>query len=101
MPSDFFTLEFLSTFAGMTAAVAVIVQFTKEFVKDSFPDWAVRLYALIVSAAVQFFVLYVQDGLTVENIGLGVINTVLVTLTAIGAYDVISDPNAEKSKPGN
>jgi len=101
MPNDFFTLEFLSTFAGMTAAVGIIVQFTKGFFKGNYyPDWAIRLYTLAVSAAVQFFVLYVRGNLNVESIGLGVINTVLVALTAMGAYEAIADPGATKSKPG-
>lgn len=99
MPNDFITLELLGTFAGMVAAVALIVQFTKGFVKSSCPDWVVRLYTLVISLAIQFFVMYVSSGLTVETVGLGVINSVLVALTAMGSYEAVTDPSATKVKP--
>lgn len=99
MPNDFFTLQTLATFAGMVAAVAIIVQFTKGFFKASVPDWAVRLYTLVIALIVMFFVLYVQKLLTVESIGLGIINSVLVAMTAMGAYEVVADPGAQKRLP--
>lgn len=99
MPSDFLTLETLGTFAGMTATVVILVQFTKGFFKSSCADWAVRLYTLVISVAVQFFVLYANNALTVEDVGLGAINAVLVALTAMGSYEAITDPTAIKSKP--
>lgn len=99
MPNDFFTMQTLATFAGMVAAVAIIVQFTKGFFKASVPDYYVRLYTLVVALAVQFFVLYVQGNLIVETIGLGIINSILVAMTAMGAYETIADPGAQKKLP--
>jgi len=99
MPSEFFTLESLATFAGMVAAVAIIVQFTKPFFKTSIYDWVIRLYTLGIALVVQFFVLYVQANLTIETVGLGIINSVLVAMTAMGAYEVVADPGATKKQP--
>lgn len=99
MPNDFFTLQTLATFAGMVAAVAIIVQFTKGFFKANVADWLVRLYAWIIALGVQFFVLYVQANLNTETVGLGIINSVLVAMTAMGAYEVVADPGAQKRLP--
>lgn len=99
MPNDFFTLDFLATFAGAVAAVTLIVQFTKGIVKNRFGDAAVRLYALIWSWIVLGFVLYVQGDFTAQAVGLAFLNGVLVAFTATGAYETIADVRAEKKKP--
>lgn len=96
MPQDFITIDYLTTFAGMVAVVALIVQFTKGIVKARFEDWAVRLYTLGWAWALQGFVCFVQGRLTTEHIGLAVLNGILVALAAIGAYEAIADPKAEK-----
>ncbi len=100
MSGEFFTLESLATFVGMVAAVTVIVQFTKGIVKANFlADWMVRVYTLAIALCVQFFVLYVQASLTIETIGLGIINSILVAMTSMGGYEVIADPAAKKRQP--
>lgn len=99
MQNDFFTTKTLATFAGMVGAVSLIVQFTKGFFKSSVPDWVVRLYTLLVAVAVQFFVLYIGGQLTVETVGLGIINSVLVATSSMGAYETIADPGARKQLP--
>ena len=99
MSGEFFTLESLATFVGMVAAVSLIVQFTKPFFKSSLRDWVVRPYTLFIALIVQSFVLYVQESFTVETVGLGIINSVLVALTSMGGYEVIADPAAKKRQP--
>ncbi len=96
MLQEFITIDYLATFAGMVAVTALIVQFTKSVVKSKLPDWSVRLYALAWSWALQGFVCFVQGRLTLEHIGLAVLNGVLVALAAAGAYEVLADPKAEK-----
>lgn len=94
---EFFTLDILQTYAGMVAAVTIMVQFSKGFLKEA-PDWWVRILAFTTSMVLQAFVLYVSQGITVETIGLGILNAVLITLAAIGTYEVIADPSAIKTK---
>ncbi|NLI74748.1 MAG: hypothetical protein GX369_08300, partial [Euryarchaeota archaeon] len=96
MLNDFVTLEFLGTFAGMVVALGLIVQFTKGVVKANFTDQAVRLYAF-VWALVLVSLLYVQQGqfdTTGQSIWvvlvLVVINAIVVTLAAMGGYELIA-----------
>ena len=102
MLNDFVTLEFLGTFAGMVVVLGLIVQFTKGVIKTNFSDQAVRLYAF-VWALVLVSLLYVQQGqfdTTGQSIWvvlvLVVINAIVVTLAAMGGYELIADPKAEK-----
>jgi len=92
--NDFMTPETLATFAGLTAAVAIIVQFTKSLVKKQFGDYAVRIYAFIISLVLTF--IFAPVGYDVQGIALTIVNAILVTLAAMGGYEVIVDPKAEK-----
>ena len=102
MPSDFITAEYLYTFAGMVIVLGLIVQFTKGLVKQLFSDFAVRLYAF-AWALVLVFAVYWHQGLF-DAAGreiamlalLGLINAIIVTLAAMGGYEVLTDPRAEE-----
>ena len=52
--NEFMTAETLATFAGLTVAVGLIVQFTKSVVKKQFGDASVRLYTFGVSLILTF-----------------------------------------------
>lgn len=105
MTSEFITLESLGSFAIMVFVVAMVVQFTKGFVKKTFSDYAVRYEAFIVALILVFtwnwYAGFFAGGTSelVLKILLCLINAMLVTLTAIGSYDVIADPKAEKEFP--
>ena len=92
MQGEFITIDYLSSFAGLVAAVALIVQFTKPLVKwalksqEQFFDEIIRTYTGIVAFVLQLFVVYVTSGFTVENVGLAAINAVAVGLLSIGLY---------------
>ena len=94
--NDFMTPETLATFAGLVAAVAIIVQFTKSLVKKQFNDYAVRIYAFIIALVLTF--IFAPVGYDVQGITLTIVNAILVTLAAMGGYEVIADPFAEKKK---
>lgn len=94
--NEFFTPEMLATFAGLTAAVGVIVQFTKSIIKRQFNDYAVRIYTFAVSLILTF--IFAPAGFDIEGVVLTIINSILVALAAMGGYEVISDPGAEKKK---
>ena len=94
--NEFMNYETLATFSGLAAAVAIIVQFTKSIIKKQFADYAVRIYAFVVALVLTF--VFARNGEGVEGIALTVINAILVTLAAVGGYEVIADPFAEKKK---
>lgn len=54
MYNEFMTVEMLATFAGLVAAVSIIVQFTKSIIKRNFNDGAVRLYAFVIALGLTF-----------------------------------------------
>lgn len=94
--NEFMTAETLATFAGLTAAVGLIVQFTKSVVKKRFGDASVRLYAFVISLALTF--IFAHDGQGVHGAVLTVINSILVTMASMGGYEMIADPYAEKRR---
>lgn len=96
MYNDFITIETLATFAGLVAAVSIIVQFTKSLIKNRFGDAAVRIYTFIISLILTF--IFARSGQGIEGIVLTVINSIIVAITAMGGYEVIADPKAEKKK---
>jgi len=91
---NFMTLEMLSTFAGLVIATGLIVQFTKDIVKSKFSDIYVRLYTFIISLILTF--VFACTGYDIDNIILTIINSIIVSITAMGGYELISDPKAKK-----
>lgn len=96
MYNEFMTMELLATFAGLVAAVSIIVQFTKSIIKKNFGDGAVRLYAFIIALVLTF--IFAKAGQGIEGIVLTIINAILISIAAMGGYEVIADPKAEKTK---
>ena len=94
MFEDFMTAEILTTFAGLTTAVIVIVQFTKSLVKKKFEDSFVRLYAFIIALILAFIFVKKGDGL--QGIILTIINAIMITIASMGGYELIADPMAQK-----
>lgn len=94
--NDFMTPESLATFAGLVAAVAIIVQFTKSLVKRQFEDYVVRVYAFIIALVLTF--VFAPTGDDINGIVLTIINAILITLAAMGGYEAIADPKAQKNE---
>lgn len=105
MVHDFLSVEYITTFSGTVLAVALIVQFTKSLVKRMFSDRAVRVYAFIWALIFVVAVNIYRGSYDVRaaelplKILLTIVNAIIVTLAAIGGYEVVTDPNAEKQKP--
>ncbi len=93
MFDDFMTMDVLTTFAGLTAAVIVIVQFTKSLIKKRFGDHVVRLYTFIVALILTF--IFARDGSNIEGIILTVINAMFITVVSLGGYEILADPMAQ------
>lgn len=105
MLGEFVTIDYLATFAGMVLVLGLIVQFTKGLVKQTFCDQYVRAYTF-GWAIVLVMLMYWHQGLfdaagreIAMVILLAVVNAIIVTLAALGGYEVLSDPGATKQKP--
>ena len=86
--NEFFTWTTLATYAGATAAVGLITQLFKglgfiDKIPTRITSYAI---ALVVLVAASFF----TGGLTLEAGALCVINAVVVSLAANGAYDAVA-----------
>lgn len=96
MFNDFMTMDILTTFAGLTGAVMLIVQFTKSVVKNKLGDSFVRLYSFIIALILTF--VFARQGNQVQDIILTIINAIMITMASAGGYEMISDPLARKTK---
>lgn len=88
MPTDLFTTTYLGSYAGLVAATYLLVQFFKDPIRQHLSDWWVRILAVAIALVIQLFVLYVASNFTVEAIGLAVMNSFLIAITAAGAHDI-------------
>ncbi|HLR21089.1 MAG TPA: hypothetical protein VK087_03710 [Tissierellaceae bacterium] len=96
MFEDFMTIDMLTTFAGITTAVIVIVQFTKPLVKKRFGDHFVRLYSFLISLIL--IGVFTNDNFNIQGIILMIINSTMVTIASIGGYEMLVDPMAQKTR---
>ncbi len=96
MFNDFMTMDILTTFAGLTGAVMLIVQFTKSVVKNKLGDSFVRLYSFLIALILTF--VFARQGNQVSDIILTIINAIMITMASTGGYEMISDPLAKKAK---
>lgn len=94
--NEFITVELLATFAGLVAAVTLIVQFSKSIIKKNFGDSIVRLYAFFIALILTF--IFVRNGNDLQGIVLTIINAILITISSMGGYELIADPFAKKHK---
>lgn len=85
--NEYLTWEFLGTFAGATAATTLIVQFLKLRV-DKVWKIPTRYIVYVISAIILFSVQIFAGTLTTENIALTLLNAVVVSMAAMGTYDV-------------
>ncbi|MGB4438595.1 MAG: hypothetical protein WBJ13_05070 [Sedimentibacter sp.] len=96
MFNDFMNIETLTTFAGLTGTVMLIVQFTKSLIKNKLGDQFVRLYSFIIALILTFF--FARQGNQAQDIILMIINAIMITMTSAGGYEMITDPQARKTK---
>lgn len=96
MYEDFMTPEILTTFVGLVLATNIIVQFTKSIIKKQFGQGYVRLYAFIIALILTFLFSKIGEGF--QGIVITIINAILITMAALGGYEMISDPMAQKRR---
>ncbi|MBC2723323.1 hypothetical protein [Desulfosporosinus sp.] len=95
MPSDLFTTSYLGSYAGLVAVTYLLVQFFKEPIRQRLNDWWIRILAVGFALTIQLFTLFVTGNFTVEAIGLAVLNSFLVAITAAGTHN-ISQPSTQQ-----
>jgi len=84
--NEYLSLESIGTFAGMVVAINLIVQFLKPLldkVKKIPTRYLVWIIAIIVSTAYQA----ICGTFTASVIYLLLLNSILLTLTAMGSYE--------------
>ena len=89
-PESFFTWADLASYAGATVAVLIIVQFTKDLpgiVKIPTRVWAYLLSLVLLVLATVF----TSDKITASDIGLCIVNAVIVAMAAVGSYHTVAD----------
>ncbi len=104
LPTDFITVAYLLSFTGMALAVLLLVQFTKLIILPAFfagrqiPDAVLQFYAF-AWALIFVTVMYWDHGdFNVGAQGLVIllllilVNAIVVTIAAMGLYDMFVKP---------
>lgn len=86
--------EGLTTFIGLVTATSLIVQFTKTIIKKQFGSSIVRFYAFVIALILVF--IFGANGHGLQGIILKIINAILITMSAMGGYEIMTDPMAKK-----
>ncbi|CCQ94228.1 conserved membrane hypothetical protein [[Clostridium] ultunense Esp] len=96
MYNELMAADTLTTFVGLVAGTSLIVQFTKSIIKKQFGDASVRFYTFIIALILIF--IFGDNGFGIRGILLKIINAIMITISAMGGYEVLSDPMAKKMK---
>lgn len=87
LPTEPFSWEQLATIAGASLATLLIVQLLK-LPLDKVWKIPTRIIAYIIALAITTLATHFTIGLTWSNFGLAALNSVIVALTAMGAYEI-------------
>lgn len=82
-----YTWQYLGTIAGATAATLLIVQYSKVQL-DKVWKIPTRLYVYVIALAILLVASVFTGGLTLEAALLAVMNAVMVSMSAYGAYEM-------------
>ena len=85
---EFFTWEYIATFAGCMACTGVITQFIKNWL-DSLVHIPTQLLAYLVALVVLLAAQAFTGALTASMAALDLLNAVLIAAAASGTYDGI------------
>ena len=93
--NEYLTWEFLGNFAGVVVAVTILIQFLK-LPLDKVWKVPTRFFVYGISLLLLVAVEYFTKGIVVDQIPLLLINAVLVTISAMGAYELTFKKLEEK-----
>lgn len=91
---NFFTWEYLLTFAGCVVGTGVLTQFAKPVMPKIPAQWISFIFALIIMTIGQ---LATHSFTSWDMIILNIINAVVVSLASNGGYDAIKDIFGKKT----
>lgn len=91
--NEFFTWEFLATFAGSVAFVTTITEVVKYYLAKLDPKYIALAAAIVVTFAVRL--LFYKD-FTPEGLVLATFNVVAVLFGSIGAFETVVKPIERK-----
>ena len=83
--NEFFSWQTLATFAGCSAATAIITQ----FLKTGFQKLPTQWLSYFIAAVILYAATYFTGALTGSSAAIIPLNAVLVSLAANGAYSVV------------
>lgn len=86
--NDFFTWEMLGTYAGCTAAVSIITQFTKGV--PGIVKIPTQVVSYVIALVVMLCATGFTSGLTPDGIMLTVFNAAVVSLASNGTYAAVT-----------
>lgn len=104
MLNDFITIDFLYTFGGLVLILGLIVQFTKSLIKQVFDDYVVRWYAFGWAIILTLMAAWLQGQFDIigreiaATLLLVLLNSILITMAALGGYEVAADLKAKLTK---
>lgn len=90
--NEFFTWEFLATFGGMLAFVALVTEVAKFYIKVD-PKWIALCATILGQIAVQF--VFLKD-FSVEGIVLAIFNMFAVLSSSVGLFEIVVKPVERK-----
>jgi len=98
---NFITLDYLSTFGGMVTIVVIITQFTKELV-DKFAKGLHTKYIVFIYSLITIIGYEVTVGIfDISKIFITIINAMMLTMTAMGGYEITFKPVEKKFQNTN
>jgi hypothetical protein len=88
---EFITIEMLQSFPGMVIMVAILTQFSKSII-DTFFKTRTKFIVYLYALALNFFISYIRgfEGDIVAIIVMNILNSVIVALAAMKAFETIS-----------
>jgi hypothetical protein len=107
--NNFITVDYLSTFVGMVAAVVLVTQFTKDLV-DKISNGLPTKYITFIYSFIILIGYQLMTGTFVpKDFILLILNAILITMTAQGGYEWLYKPvemktstnSIEPSQEGN
>lgn len=85
--NEYITLEFIGTFAGMVVVINLLVQFLKPLI-DKIKKIHTRYVVWLIAIILSFVLQGITGTFTASIVFTLILNSVLLTLTAMGSYEV-------------
>jgi uncharacterized membrane protein YqhA len=93
---DYVSIEFLGSFVGMVAVINLIVQFLK-LPLDRWKKIPTRYLVWVISMGISIAYHAIVSTFTPESIFLMLLNSIVLTMAAMGSYASIIKPMEERS----